>query len=458
MGGNERDNRNIFRNVNRRVCTPRTSSCRREERGLAINGLELVVPPSKNLPLISGSQSRFNAKPTFRWAMFRMYDPANRKAHSVRRKWPTIALVIVAVLIGASTITNHFLPKKPSAWVTELYRYRFAAGLSHFAFLHEVNGGRRDLVVYNSVRQKVAIYRAESSVNIWTLSSNTSKDGAFLIGCSGGITPDQLRAGHTVQTTLFRCQDEKCSPGFDFEGAIDSAVDLGNGELIFIGAKPQIIQRSFPFSPPFSSDFVGYRGSDFYFRARDGRIQRITEWDSSLGLASLGADLILFDSLPSPKSSTPHPPNYLRTSEIWAAKVTYKDGIPHLALDGDRPFIEHGQHLDTKPSISPDGSKTAFLSSSGYTPNNEWRYDIAVVDNASKKELFTVIPEEGSKLSLPVFVDNDRVRFMSFDGAQYSFREISVSAKQEKLLGQVTPEELSHAEVVYLDNAPADRG
>lgn len=70
--------------------------------------------------------------------------------------------------------------------------------------------------------------------------------------------------------------------------------------------------------------------------------------------------------------------------------------------------------------------------------------------------MITVAPNQGTKLSLPVFVDNDLVRFMSFDGARYSFTEFSVSAKQQNVLGQVTPEDLAKAEVVYVEGAPAD--
>jgi hypothetical protein len=204
---------------------------------------------------------------------------------------------------------------------------------------------------------------------------------------------------------------------------------------------------------PHELRFVGYHTFDFYLRTADGRVQRITDWKAFFGSASLGADRILFNFTPLPGSPTPQPPGYPRRSNIWAAKLTFEDGTPHMEFDGDRPFIEHGKDYDTTPSISADGSSTAFLSSSEHSANKERRYDVAVVDNMSKGELFTVAPGEGTKLSLPVFVDNDHVRFMSFDGQRYSFREISVSAKQERVLGQVIPEELAKAEIVYVDES-----
>jgi hypothetical protein len=378
-----------------------------------------------------------------------MMNPAKGGGLSIRRKWLRITFVVLLGFLATSLVVIHFIPNKSSRWITELYTYRFAATRDRFAFLHYVSGDRRDLIAYDSTQNKLTIHRSKS-LTIWTLSPNGSKQGAFLIGCSEGITPDQLRAGQKVKTTLFQCQNEKCSPVFDFDGSIDSLLDLGEGDMIFIGAKPQILQRTVPFFPAFSADFVGYRIFDFYFRTRDSRIKRITEWRAVFGSASLGDDRILFNFSPLPGSPTPQPPPYPRRSNIWAAHVTFEGGIPRLAFDGDRPFIEHGKDYDTKPSISPDASKTAFLSSSEHTASKGRRYDVAVVDNASKGELFTVAPEEGTQLSLPVFVDNDHVRFMSFDGQRYSFREISVSAKQEKLLGQVTPADILHAEVVYL--------
>jgi hypothetical protein len=380
-----------------------------------------------------------------------MINPAPGSARPVRRRWSRIVFVVLLGFLATSLVVIHFIPSKPGRSVTELYTYRFAATSDRFAFLHHVSGDRRDLIAYDSTRNKLKIYRPKS-LTVWTLSPNGSKQGGFLIGCSEGITPDQLRAGQKVKTTLFQCQNEKCSPLFDFEGSIDSPLDLGKGDMIFIGAKPQILHRSLPFSPPFSPDFVGYRVFDFYFRTQDQRIERITDWKAVFSSASLAADQILFNFSPLPGSPTPQPPSYPRRSDIWAAKVTFEDGIPRLAFSGDRPFIEHGKDYDTKPSISPDASKTAFLSSSEHTASKGRRYGVAVVDNASKDELFTVAPEEGTQLSLPVFVDNDHVRFMSFDGQRYSFREISVSAKQEKLLGQVTPADISQAEVVYLEN------
>lgn len=170
---------------------------------------------------------------------------------------------------------------------------------------------------------------------------------------------------------------------FQFEGSIANPIDLGDGRLIFIGAKPQIIQRSFPFYPPFSPEFVGYRKSDFYFRTGD-RIERITEWEAGLGPASLGNDRIVFNFMHNPVKQTSQLHFPTVKSQIWAAKLTYDDATPHLAFESDFPFVELGKNFDTKPSISPDGRKTAFLSSSAYTSDNQWRYDVAVVDNATK--------------------------------------------------------------------------
>jgi hypothetical protein len=342
-----------------------------------------------------------------------------------------------------------FIPNKPGRRITELYRDQFAANADRFAFLHVEGDKKADLVVYSSSELKLKIYRPRSGA-IWSLSANGAKNGDLFISYWKPITPDQFRAGEQVKMKLLRCAIGGCATLFDFPGSIDSPLDFANGELIFIGAEPQITRRGWPVS--YELPFVGFHTFDFYFRMADGRVQRITDWKAFFSSASLGGERILFDFTPLPGSPTPQPPGYPRRSDIWAAKVAFENGIPRLAFDGDRPFVEHGKEYDTKASISPDGTKTAFLSSSEYTASKGRRYDVAVVDNASKDELFTVAPEEGTQLSPPVFVDNDHVRFMSFDGHRYSFKEISVSAKQEKLLGQVTPADILEAEVVYLED------
>jgi hypothetical protein len=388
-----------------------------------------------------------------------MKDSANGSGGFIRRRWATISIFSLTVLVLSPFLVMYFIPAKyivPAKYrerATELYTYRFAASKNRFAFLRQEGEGRRDLIVYSVTEKKITIYRPRS-LNIWTLSPSASNDGEFFIGCSRGVTPDQFRAGQRVPTTLFQCRSESCSPLFEFEGSIESAIDLGNGEVIFIGAKPQITRRSFP---PSSPEFVGYRNFDLYFRTGDGQIQRLTDWEAAmLQSASLGKGKILFSFYASFRSHTPQTPGFPTIkSNIWAAKITYEDGIPRLAFEGDRPFIEHGKNFDTEPYVSPDGRRTAFVSSSEYA-NKERRYDIVVVDNASKQELITIAPEAGSKLSLPVFVNDDVIRFMSFDGQRYSFREVSVSTKQEQLLGQATADDLAKAEVVYVEGSPAD--
>lgn len=308
-----------------------------------------------------------------------MYNPANRKIRSVRRKWPAIAIGIVAVLIAAATIALYFIPNKPGNWVTELYTAEFAASSEGFAFLHVQANLKSELVVYSMPERKITIHRPQFAT-IWSLSANPAKNGNFLVSYWRPITPDRFRSGEQAPMKLLQCGIVRCTAFFEFAGSINSAIDLGNGELFFIGAKPHVTQRGWPGS----REFVGFPIREFYFRSRESRIVPITDWESVLGSASLGGDRIVFNFYPSPLlgKPIPHPPVYPRTSDIWAARVTYKDGIPHVAFDGDRPFIAHGKNLDTKPSISPDGNRTAFLSSSGYTANKGWRYDVIVVDNA----------------------------------------------------------------------------
>src|SRR3954447_13049913 len=130
-----------------------------------------------------------------------MISLARRSCRGVRR-WRIVVFVIFVGFILLYWLLGHLLPGPPNTRNTELYTYEFSATKDHFAFLHEGPDGQRDLIVYEASQKKMTVYRPRSR-NIWTLAPNGSQHGGFLIGCSGGITPDQLRAGQTVTSTLF---------------------------------------------------------------------------------------------------------------------------------------------------------------------------------------------------------------------------------------------------------------
>jgi Tol biopolymer transport system component len=124
--------------------------------------------------------------------------------------------------------------------------------------------------------------------------------------------------------------------------------------------------------------------------------------------------------------------------------------VPSDAEPYAQPFIAYGKNKDVAPSVSPDGSKTAFQSSSESRESGRWRYDIVIVDSDSKKALYTIVPESDAVLSQPKFIDANRLRFMSFDGQRYKFWEFNVSTGKEDLLGELTPDDIQRAKVYNL--------
>jgi Tol biopolymer transport system component len=117
---------------------------------------------------------------------------------------------------------------------------------------------------------------------------------------------------------------------------------------------------------------------------------------------------------------------------------------PDLSIISSDTLLSYGKNVDIKPSISPDGSKVAFMTSSEYA-ESKWRYDIAIADVGPHKVLHTIMPDPGSVLSPPVFIDPNKIRFMSFDGQRYKFWVFDVSSGKQYLLGEVTQSDIKRA-------------
>lgn len=353
----------------------------------------------------------------------------------------TIGYIAMAIsLMQPAAIVNLAAAAERSK-LADLYTVQFAASSESFAFLRESGGFTPDLVVYSLAQKKVTIYRSQR-LKVWSLSPNASRDGGFFVIYWKQKTPEDIRSGKTPVMHLLRCANATCMAVFDFHGAIQSAIDLGNGKVLFVGGVPAIFHR------PLTPDFVSFEKFDFYYRNGPGSMDRLTNWEAArLGSASLGEGRLVFDFSATPGKPTPQPIYPLTKSSIWSAAFKSDGSEPQIKLEGDRPFIQYGRESDTQPSISPDGSKTAFNSSSEYI-GKERRYDIVIVDNSSKREVFTIVPGTHTKFSYPVFVNDDLVRFMGFDGATYSFGQFSLSAKREEALGRIAVDDLAHAEIV----------
>ena len=351
------------------------------------------------------------------------------------------ALLVFVGLLYFGVFPYFFGPKR-----SELYTSNFAATARHYAFLYEVQRtGERIVVAYDTHNKALAAYEASSAFASppW---SSLLDDTVYIATAKKGLTPDKLTAGARLESTLYKCElvAARCSSVFQYDGSIGNVLDFPNGDLIFVSAKPQI------HGPP-SRPFVAYRNFDFYLRRADGAIERLTEWDAFvLTSVGLGRDKLVFQLNP-----RWHLDN--SKSEIYAALLSPERRITgFVPLDAEpyaEPFIAYGKNKDVAPSVSPDGSKTAFESSSesresrGWGEGRPWRYDIVIVDNDAKKVLHTIVPEPEADLSWPKFIDDNRIRFMSSDGRHYKFREFDLSTGQETVVGEISAEDIRRAKI-----------
>ena len=344
-----------------------------------------------------------------------------------------IAALIFAGLFYFGVISHFFGPKR-----SELYTSNFTATARHYAFLYELKRTGEQIVVAYDTHDKVLAGYGVSSAFISPPWSSLLQDAVYIASAKKGLTPDKLRAGIQLENALYKCElvAVRCSKVFqNDDGSIGSIVDFPNGDLIFTSAKPVIL------GTPQSKEFVRYRNFDFYLRRADGDIERLTEWDAAvLTSVGLGRDKLVFQL--NPRWQTPAKPK----SQIYAALLSPERRITGLATEDPQPFIAYGKNVDIAPSISPDGSKTAFESSSE-SQGRGWRYDIVIIDNDSKKPLHTIVPEPETDLSRPKFVDETRIRFMSSDGRHYKFREFDLSTGKETVLGEVSAEDIQKAKI-----------
>jgi hypothetical protein len=337
----------------------------------------------------------------------------------------------------------------PSGPDDQLFTYNFSAGANYFAFMRQ-GGDKQVLVIYDSSAKRLSAIRARSG-NLWWLSAKAS-GGALYVGQTDGITPDQLRAGGHLRATLYRClaENSSCASVFDFDQSIQNVLDLDNGDLLFISGKSEVMTRGlFP-----SREFVAPRKFDFFLRRNDGEIRRLTSWEASkLTSATVAHETLVFEMLPGQVVRRNGPPP---TSDIYSIVLTKERQVIEVPTDGSPRFIAYGKHLDLYPFISPDGRKTALLSSSSYE-GNQWRYDIVIVENSSKKALHTITPDPGTRLSRPVFVDADKIQYLSFDGTYYVFRQFDTAMGQETEVGRISLTQLNATPLQELTNTAGAR-
>jgi hypothetical protein len=367
-------------------------------------------------------------------------DDSRRMRRATRIVLASFAgLLLVAT---AAFLSLLYLGTRPEPSYRAQLTYRFTATPSHFIFGHASRKTGGLLVAYDHERHETIAYRTQGG-SLGSPSASREGNAFYMNSLKGIPAPGDVGTGIKGQSTVYRCLPEthECDAVFQYNGLVGDIVDFPDGDIIFVGVTPEILGVS-------PKQFVRYRLFDFYRRRPDSNIDRLTDWNAfTLQSVGLGRDKLVFQLDPRWRLGN-------SKSEIYTALLSPERRItPFVPSDSEpfaQPSIAYGRNKDVAPSVSPDGSKTAFQSSSESREGGRWRYDIVIVDSDSKKSLYTIVPEPDAVLSPPKFIDANRLRFMSFDGQRYKFWEFDVSTGKKDLLGELISDDIQRATVYDL--------
>lgn len=338
-----------------------------------------------------------------------------------------VALCFVAILVIGFNI---FIK---SAEKIQTYGYQFGASSKYYVFAHDVSPRSRVLVTFDSQKGKLQLLKHASDF----LSSPKfySENKMF-----ASILP-QLNTGrhslqeeiNSIESTLVSCELDalRCTPIFNFNGSITDAIALQNDDILFVGGAPKVV------ADPFAPDrlFVSYRDANFYVRTKANKTKQHTTVDApQINSVSRSNETLVFEYHPKllrPSSEKKH------TSKIYSAAVQSDTTELSVRINENEPFVTFGE-IDVKPSISPDGIHIAFRSVLGGR-GSRWVYEIVLYDLRQRKLVAKISPEEEGEgpLSMPIFVSNEKVRYVSYKDGVYYLKEYSLMTERSTLSGKV---------------------
>jgi len=336
----------------------------------------------------------------------------------------------IVILLSVLFLRETSFDARGSNVRTELSIYQFSANKTHYAFLHQLSDTERVLVFYQPLMRDLKVYRSKSAI-IRDLSPSASERG-FYVSEAEIVTPSELKSGRPFTSTLLRCSGtSRCERVFSFDGSIAQAADVGSGGLIFVGGEAEVTSRSMR---PIKK-FVAPRRFEIYWRDGNQKPRELTSWKSpELKSLSFANNELAFQKIGDPGRETgPDRSN----SEIYLARLTSSGNLACLDDGCSTPALEYGRKLDAAPSMSADATKIAFYSASE-SAGQGWRYDIAIFNRGSKQVEHTIQPAPGTQLSHPIFIDEHRIRFLSFDGSTYSFQEFDTVTRKQTELGRLS--------------------
>lgn len=298
-----------------------------------------------------------------------------------------------------------------------------SANTTHYSFQHGQDGGTSHLVVYSPADGALKVYRS-SSGHLWAAALLAGD--SFVVTEAPKINPPYSPAG--LQSAVYRCGGDKphCAALFSSPDGIGSKfASSDGGELLYAGSPLQV--RTDPWT---KKEILAYRDFDLFVFRNGQEPRKLTDVAAvSLNSVSAGGDLVAFEMLQANKRTD---------SLIYCARIGPNFALIDFASDTRTPCISHGTNYNSKPSLSPDGKRIAFLSSSRSSKEaGGWVYDIVIADLATKQPISVIPPSHSAAMSLsnPSFVNNDAVRFIERTGDRYTFKQFDVPTGSTADLG-----------------------
>lgn len=358
------------------------------------------------------------------------------------RLWGSIGL-------GAAAATAALLILPGSEKPGEL-RTDFHAFDSKVAFLHWTSD-RQHVVVHDLATNATDVF---ASAGRPVTTPRFAGPSSLLVPLAPNMNPpfslDQVKR----DGALYECELNRktCRLILLFPGKIADPVLGKDGDVVFVGAEPQVAAD--PFAP--DRPFVSYRSHDIYVGAASRSPTRVThESAPALFSVSYGGGIAAFDLYKASGKTR-------ATSEIYCARVDEALAPLDFQADIEKPCLTVGRYVDRSPSISPDGNFLAFKSASDGGPKGKgWRYDIVVARRQTGEVVGRITPSGDATLTLsrPVFVSPTRIRFIELARDGYLVRSYDIGDGQARTDGRLSVESIEANNTIHVIDAPgpADR-
>ena len=342
-----------------------------------------------------------------------------------------VAVAAAVALVAAGWIWKSKMPSDP------IYSASFDADDRYFSLTFRVGGGKLGSLVYDAdTQQFYSIQSKIPSVHFGVRSQKLSKlrPGQIYVTRYEAQLLKNVRPGGEAARKLYRCDlaVQSCTEVFSSKMNISYPIELGNGELLFVGSKP----NHHPYKKDENS-FLGYTSHDFYYRTRNGSVHRLTEGDFyQLASVSLAKRALYFTGFGGYEQLV---------KKQGGSKLFWKSDILRLPFDASHhkvhvserdvlPYFYGGSEYDTKPAISDAANYFAYLGGTHIEGRSGYYYKLFVEELNTGDVVFEAMPRDNQSFYGPAIVGAHTVRFAeNYDGVLYFFEADLLSGQSKQV-------------------------